>query len=314
MAASPEPPSSSSKSASSKSTSTAPASLGREDNPIEVSDSDKSTPNKLAATSSQESRVDMSDHENSTPDGPAASNAENQEGSAVKKDDIPGPLTELDLDMSQFELPNNVDFFESKACGDMYQDADADLDSMFKNTFWNKVLHEQAQKSKYDALVKGFWVVEDVVFRRHPNTGSESNCYWYSLALLLYGDYNYWLRVKAEHLEYFGRVLRDEKHPRHDFHASLNERKLDIQFRTKDGYKEEPLNLWQVLHIPKAWVPMLMTHITSDLYKLYMVVFTTDRIPKGKTPKVGHVAIRGSYNSRHVFLSFVVCNSVLQEN
>ncbi len=81
---------------------------------------------------------------------------------------------------------------------------------MFYRVDWLTYL--SSYSGKVPVLYKGFPMVEDVVFAKHPNYWTcikdhgklvpDGPCYWTALALLLYGNASLWLRVKAEHLSF----------------------------------------------------------------------------------------------------------------
>ncbi|KAL2115128.1 hypothetical protein VTJ04DRAFT_10791 [Mycothermus thermophilus] len=151
-----------------------------------------------------------------------------------------------------------------------------DQDEILKQPHWQTYL---ASRSGQDSrtLIRGFPMVEDVVFVKHQNTWSGEEvagvnlpngpCYWQSLSLLLYGNVYAWLRVKAEHLSYLERALLDSNHPRHQFYTR------EGRFVTNTwasgftkGAREISANLWEMLQVPNCWVNDAMCYLTADVY------------------------------------------------
>lgn len=82
-------------------------------------------------------------------------------------------------------------------------------------TFW---LADRTVGALGTRLLKGFPMMEDVVFYRAGNFGGiPSNCFWKAVAYQVYGDLQYDIRVKAEHLKYFSDILSSPGHPRRMF-------------------------------------------------------------------------------------------------
>lgn len=158
-------------------------------------------------------------------------------------------------------------------------------------------------------FLRGFPLVEEVVFlrgRNHWGSVSTGACYWSALAMHIYGDPYAWLRVKAEHVAHFGRVLRESRNPRHGLYRELNEKWYETMGSVgrKSGSSSSQgnfdANLWQILHLPGVYVPMNMLDVTADLYNVFLVVYSYDR------GVVYETRTRGAYNSRHLFLLYVV--------
>ena len=63
------------------------------------------------------------------------------------------------------------------------------------------------------------------------------------------------------------------------------------------------LNPFQNLHVRNAWVPATMLEITTDLYGVFLVLYTIAKV--GEVETVTDVMTRGVFNARHLFLSFV---------
>jgi hypothetical protein len=168
-------------------------------------------------------------------------------------------------------------------------------------------------------LIKGLPLVEDVVFVRNKNYHPADNlaagtCYWSALALHLYGDVRFWLRVKAEHLEHFARVLVNEDNPRHGLYKKLNSAWFQVKASPKVvsprkgagvRHGQLHLNLWQILNLPGVYTPMQILDVTADLYGLYLVVYSY-RLPgdAAREKNVYKTAARGAYNARHLGLVF----------
>lgn len=201
-------------------------------------------------------------------------------------------------------------------CADSDQDAGLSKDSADRG--WQLAAGNQ--------LIRGLPLVEDVVFVLHGNYCKRGGmtpgiCYWTAMAIHLYGDARFWLRVKAEHLEHFARVLGSETHPRHELYRELNSKWYQVIASPKPGSKPAPgtgrkisLNLWQVLNLPGVYTPMEMLDVTADLYGLYMVVYSFHLVDeaarrRGKVgpyeQKVYKTVARGAYNARHLGLLFV---------
>jgi hypothetical protein len=205
-----------------------------------------------------------------------------------------------------------------------------DQEEILKQPHWQTYL---ASRSGQDSrtLIRGFPMVEDVVFVKHQNTWSGEEvagvnlpngpCYWQSLALLLYGNVYAWLRVKAEHLSYLERALLDPNHPRHQFYTR------EGQFVTNTwasgftkGAREISANPWEMLQVPNCWVNDAMCYLTADVYGVFVVlykyVYHTRRKKGDKKDrevyedivhdKVYDMKTYGSYNSRHIFLCYIV--------
>lgn len=153
-------------------------------------------------------------------------------------------------------------------------------------------------------LLRGFPLVKDVVFVVQQNmAGEASDCFFKAVAFLIYGNYTYHPRVKAEHLQHFHEVLQWTAHPRHQLYLRMNRR-----FYTTvvgGGTRALPVvrtvaNFYQMLTVPKIYTALDMFDVTADLYNLFIVVYTLDehRVVTG-------VTTMGSYNARHVFLCHV---------
>ena len=157
-----------------------------------------------------------------------------------------------------------------------------------------------------------------MVFLRSWNVWQGINdgaCYWTALAMLVYGNRAAWLRVKAEHLVLFDRVLRSPGHPRHRLYRELNEKWYPTVGGMACGGAGRPApieaNLWQVLNLPNVFVPMNMLDVTADLYNVFLVMYSYDHGEHKRT--VYETRTRGAYNSRHLFLLYTVSTTARVE-
>lgn len=204
---------------------------------------------------------------------------------------------------------------------DLYADHWANLDVGLArdNVEWGWQL---AHRDKCE-LIRNLPLVENVTFVKHDNFCGKrgiaaGTCYWTAMATHLYGDARHWLRVKAEHLEHFGRVLENKDHPRHQLYRELNQKWYPAVGTPGPGTpakgKEKGrwllVNLWQVLNLPGVYTPMSILDVSADLYGLYLVVYSHHLPPEhGQEEgpyedKVYKVAARGAYNARHLGLIF----------
>ncbi len=236
-----------------------------------------------------------------------------------------GPLTDMRINIADartligytkpFESEFPLEVAAAKTAGNEF----ADQESVFQARDWKWVL------SKYKGrivLYKGLPMLEEVVFIKHPNFWMaedthgkiipSGNCYWLSLALLLYGDASCWLRVKAEHLSYLEKVLKDENHPRHAFYTREN---LYSTLTKATGPKsmsghnvwEGQVNLWEKLHMPGCWLNEDICILTADVYGVFVVLYKYN-IPKHPRfqDKVYDMKTFGAYNNRHIFICYAV--------
>ncbi|RYP07591.1 hypothetical protein DL765_009092 [Monosporascus sp. GIB2] len=166
--------------------------------------------------------------------------------------------------------------------------------------------------------LRGLPLVEDVRFLVPGNHGEpEGDCYWRALSFHLYGGVGHWDLVKAEHLAYLYHVLTHEAHPRYALYAGhLNARFFDTAAPStgeRDGGYSFKANIWQVLHMAHAWTPALMQQVSADLYNICVVTFAAQSSASPSSSSRGSSSVmtvtettmRGSYNSRHVFLLYV---------
>ncbi len=136
---------------------------------------------------------------------------------------------------------------------------DKDQETVFLAPDWLKYLDSYKGKTP-GVLYKGFPMVEDVVFVKHPNYWTRidnhgklianGQCYWIALALLLYGDASCWLRVKAEHLNFLEEILVNPQHPRHKFYAWENQARTLTQATGTAQAWSGVVSLWEKLQIP----------------------------------------------------------------
>ncbi|TLD13408.1 uncharacterized protein PgNI_03658 [Pyricularia grisea] len=162
-------------------------------------------------------------------------------------------------------------------------------------------IDDAPRSSSQPALLRGFPMVEMVMFVRANNRQDEGNCYWNALSLHMYGRPDFGERVKLEHLRHVEAVLNTPQHPRHEAYTNVNAR----FFQTNaEGLSGGPFvaNMWQILHLPGSWTPSWMTQITADVYGVFVVLYT---LKCEKRLLVTETTTRGAYNSRHIFLLFV---------
>ncbi|KAK9776597.1 putative OTU domain-containing protein [Seiridium cardinale] len=157
------------------------------------------------------------------------------------------------------------------------------------------------------SIVKGFPLVEDVEFIVPENRGRpDGDCYWRSISFSLYGTDKHWDIVKAEHLSYVYHALKNPSHSRHELYSEkLNKKFFLTAAATRKGEAVAKFyaNMWQVLYMAHAWTPALMQQVTADLYNICLITFTRAGQPHDST--ITETAVRGSFNSRHIFLQFV---------
>ncbi len=190
-------------------------------------------------------------------------------------------------------------------------------DNMFERADWMAYL--PSYLGKVPVLYKGFPMVEDVVFVKHPNYWTRikdhrklvpnGSCYWTALALLLYGNSSLWLRVKAEHLGVLERILQNPRHPRHNFYARDNQVRT-LTLATGPAGKRRVwsglANLWERLQIPGCWVNEDVCHLTADVYGVFMVLYKYNSSNPAWQYKVYDLKTYGAYNNRHLFLCYSV--------
>lgn len=118
----------------------------------------------------------------------------------------------------------------------------------------------------------------------------------------MYGNWEFWPHVKAQHKLYVDRVLEHAEHPRHALVTRLNE--------TRKGVNK--LNLKERLGIPYCGIRHEdIQQITADMYGIFLVVFTyrpegRAKLQAGKNvdQSAKHFAptIRGEFNRPHKFI------------
>ncbi|KAH8681275.1 hypothetical protein BX600DRAFT_16968 [Xylariales sp. PMI_506] len=149
-------------------------------------------------------------------------------------------------------------------------------------------------------VMAGFPLVEDVEFVVPDNRGEPSgDCYWRAIAYHLYGSDQHWDIIKAEHLAFVHYVLATPGHARHELYKDQLNARFFRTASTADLGVTFTANMYQVLHMPHAWTPSLMQQVTADLYNICIITFTLEG-----EDLVVNTALRGCYNSRHVFLQF----------
>ncbi|KAK3319574.1 hypothetical protein B0T19DRAFT_487895 [Cercophora scortea] len=208
----------------------------------------------------------------------------------------------------------------------------ADQENMIKSRHWLQYIEEMGSRrlGKQDdelrpILFRGFPLVEEVVFIKHPNfwlADAErnrpeiplNNSFWTALALLFYGRPWYWLRIKAMHCAVLEAVLAfGEPHPCYKAYSALNEEVTDVpaEGRSQANGKTRriplTLNWWEKLNMPDCWISEDMLTLTADIYKVYIVLYKYDCAPKSwRNPKcfdkIYDMRTYGAYNNRHVFI------------
>lgn len=122
------------------------------------------------------------------------------------------------------------------------------------------------------------------------------------VAWCIYGNWELWPHVKAQHRTYFNRALEQAEHPRHTLYKELN--------KMRKGRNH--LNLKERLGTPYCAIRHEdVQQVTADLYGVFLVVFTYQpagqgirRSGKPVTPGEDHFAptLRGDFNRPHKFL------------
>ncbi|ETS83158.1 hypothetical protein PFICI_05034 [Pestalotiopsis fici W106-1] len=172
------------------------------------------------------------------------------------------------------------------------------------------ILDEWCPSNRPDqyCVMKGFPLVESVEFIvQHNHTVPAGDCYWRSVSFCLYGSGDHWNLVKSEHLAYVKHVLSQPGHARHQLYAEkLNKKFFNTSSADSmgNGLDLFQANLYQVLHMAHSWTPALMQQVTADLYNICLIVFTCEKTLEGD-PIITETAVRGAYNSRHIFMQFV---------
>ncbi|KAK4243868.1 hypothetical protein C7999DRAFT_44404 [Corynascus novoguineensis] len=239
---------------------------------------------------------------------------------------VSGPLSGMQIDIPEIrksigytkafekQFPNEIQVAKEGFLTTGYEHMDQE--SMFKAPDWLGNLRRFEGRT---ALFKGFPMVEDVVFIKHPNYWQEleshgkliesGQCYWLAVALLMYGNAYSWLRVKAEHLSFLERVLTNPDHPRHAFYTRENQNIGATRATGPSGASSQwsgKANLWERLQIPGCWVNEDICQLTADLYGVFLVLYKYDS--EGTNPqwkgKVYDMKTYGAYNNRHIFLCY----------
>lgn len=251
--------------------------------------------------------------------------------SANPEPEPPGPLTAMRIDIPSLRMHiGYTQTFEDQFAKEI-EAAQVDLlttgyehtdqETMFQSPDWLRYLHAYRNRPVY-ILHKGFPMVEDVVFVMHPNYWTRledhgkvihsGQCYWLSLALLIYGNASFWLRVKAEHLCFLEKVLLNPNHPRHTFYKRENQVTAATHATgpsdSTNAAWSGTVNLWERLQIPGCWTSEDMGHLTADVYGIFLVLYKYD---SAKTDadwgdKIYDMKTYGAYNNRHIFLCFAV--------
>ncbi|KAL2194500.1 hypothetical protein P885DRAFT_42992 [Corynascus similis CBS 632.67] len=248
------------------------------------------------------------------------------DGSTEQTPPVSGPLSGMRTDI--LEIRKSIGYtkiFEEQFSNEIQASKEdflttgyehMDQESMFKAPDWLGNLRRFEGRT---ALFKGFPMVEDVVFIKHPNYWQElerhgkviesGQCYWLAVALLMYGNAYSWLRVKAEHLSFLERVLTNPDHPRHPFYTRENRYIGATRATGPSGAGSQwfgKANLWERLQIPGCWVNEDICRLTADLYGVFLVLYKYDS--EGMNPqwkgKVYDMKTYGAYNNRHIFLCY----------
>ncbi|TPX15012.1 uncharacterized protein E0L32_004842 [Thyridium curvatum] len=219
---------------------------------------------------------------------------------------IPGPMTSDRLLRPRLRNELNLKtearpFASHPACRDLYWEYPLNCEESIASGDWCP--------SSKAPLLKGFPLVEDVVFLRDGNTHGISNCYWNAISLHMYGTHEFAARVKGEHLDHVRAVLSNEHHPMYDKYTAMNSKFYKTEalpfLPVQANVTPVLLNLWQILNIPGAWTPAAMMEITADVYGVFIVMYSMqgDRVQDGKV--ITEVKTAGPYNARHLFLLYV---------
>lgn len=247
---------------------------------------------------------------------------------------LPGPLSKMRLDISKIretvghkrsleeEFPKELEAAKFDFLTTGYKHMDQE--TMFQGRDWLGHYLSADKVEKRPILFKGFPMVEDVVFIKHPNYWHEpkthgklvasGQCYWLAIALLIYGNASSWLRVKAEHLSYLEKVLSNPKHPRYAFYLRENQNNMRTYATGpagKEGVWGGEANMWERLHIPGCWTSEDMCQLTADVYGVFLVLykFSARNAQSPWANKVYDMKTYGAYNNRHIFLCYAVSYS-----
>ncbi|KAH6844793.1 hypothetical protein B0I37DRAFT_433461 [Chaetomium sp. MPI-CAGE-AT-0009] len=252
---------------------------------------------------------------------------EDSDSDGAPESQVPGPLSNMRLDIPEIrrlvghsrpleeEFPEELEAAKADFLTAGYEHMDQE--SMFQGHDWLGYLRSYETRD-LPILFKGFPMVEDVVFVKHPNYWQRledhgklvpsGQCYWLAVALLIYGNASFWLRVKAEHLSYLEKVLANPNHPRHKFYDRENQNSMLTQATGpagKRGVWSGTANLWETLHIPGCWTSEDMCQLTADVYGVSLVLYKFDSPTNGLWKnKIYDMKTYGAYNSRHIFLCY----------
>ncbi|KAG4031358.1 hypothetical protein MFRU_009g01360 [Monilinia fructicola] len=129
-----------------------------------------------------------------------------------------------------------------------------------------------------------------------------SNSYYRAVAWCVYGNWEFWPQVKAQHRTYVNRALENKDHPRNGLYKDLNS--------ARKGHNH--LNLKERLGTPYCAIRHEdIQQVTADLYGIFLVVFTYQ--PEGQAIKRSGVTpdqaakhfaptLRGDFNRPHKFI------------
>jgi hypothetical protein len=250
--------------------------------------------------------------------------SDDDDGAAAPPPPPPGPLTDMSMDIAALRVklgytkPFEQQFsreatFAKTLLATGY--GHTTHDGMFTTTAdWKGYLGNYRGR---EVLFKGFPMVEEVVFIKHPNYWTNlkdrgklvdsGQCYWLAMALILYGSADYWLRVKAEHLSFLETVLMNSQHPRHAFYTRENQTSGETQASGPGNQAGFTANLWERLQIPGCWNNEDMCQLTSEVYGVFVVLYKYDGSSnKEWRNKVYDMNTYGAYNSQHIFLCYSV--------
>ncbi|KAL2163762.1 hypothetical protein VTH06DRAFT_5821 [Thermothelomyces fergusii] len=243
----------------------------------------------------------------------------------------PGPLSHMRLDIPKIrhsigytkpfaeQFPDEIEAAKADFLSTGYDFANQE--SLFDAPDW---LGDRRKFEGRTVLFRGFPMVEDVTFLKHPNYWqspqdhgkviADGQCYWTSLGLLLYGSAHAWLRVKAEHLRFLEKVLTDPSHPRHAFYSRENLNFGDTHATGPGGLASRwsgRVNLWERLQIPGCWANEDLCQLTADVYGVFLVLYKYDTSNQANAQwrgKVYDMKTYGAYNNRHIFLCYYLEN------
>ncbi|KAL2268071.1 hypothetical protein VTJ83DRAFT_2917 [Remersonia thermophila] len=243
---------------------------------------------------------------------------DNDGGDGGRGQMVAGPNTPLRLELRSVRQKLGYQEWVGRYFGEEMQEAQnkeyRDLEQMLHGPAWTGYVRSK-HGGDSTTLVKGFPMVEEVVFLKHRNQWSNATggidieggqCYWVSIALLLYGTPRAWLRVKAEHLSYLERAVLDKDHPRHEFYTRELQSQQMTRATSKGGSWQGPVNLWEMLQLPGCWVSQDVGFLTADVYGVFLVVYKYGSSKKReRADKVYDMKTFGPFNARHIFLCYI---------